>query len=186
MILIADSGSTKCDWVLIDETRDTRVATEGINPFFCDAKRMGSIIGGKLLKKIDATDVNKVLFFGAGCRDDKKQLVHDSLSTYFPGSNIEVSTDLEAAAIALYGSRSGIAAILGTGSIACMYDGKSVVRSTRRWRRGPGCRARRRRACRYRGRGCTCPGSRGCWTSRRRTASCRRRPFHNPGRRIII
>ena len=129
MILIADSGSTKCDWALIDETRDTRVATEGINPFFCDAKRMESIIGGKLLKKIDATGVNKVLFFGAGCRDDKKQLVYDSLSTYFPGSDIEVSTDLEAAAIALYGSSSGIAAILGTGSIACMYDGKSVVRS---------------------------------------------------------
>ena len=129
MILIADSGSTKCDWALIDETRDTRVATEGINPFFCDAKRMEAIIGGKLLKKIDATDVNKVLFFGAGCRDDKKQFVYDSLSTYFPGSDIEVSTDLEAAAIALYGNRSGIAAILGTGAIACMYDGKSVVRS---------------------------------------------------------
>lgn len=128
MILLADSGSTKCDWALIDRTTDRRIQTEGINPFVCDAEHIKMIIGDRLLREIPQQyAIERVMFFGAGCRDDKKLLVADCISALLPDSTVEVSTDLEGAAIALYGNKSGIIAILGTGSIACMYDGKNVI-----------------------------------------------------------
>lgn len=129
MILIADSGSTKCDWVLMDSTNDIRVATEGINPFFCNERQMEEIVKKQLITQISKYKVDKIYLFGAGCRDDKKQIVANTLSKLFPDAIVEVENDLKGAAIALFGNRSGIASIIGTGSISCVYNGVEIVES---------------------------------------------------------
>ncbi len=129
MILIADSGSTKCDWVLADSANDIRVSTEGINPFFCNEQQMEEIVEKHLVSKISQYTVDKIYFFGAGCRDDKKQIVLNVLSRFFSNATVEIDSDLKGAAIALFGNRSGIASIIGTGSISCVYDGTKIIES---------------------------------------------------------
>lgn len=45
----------------------------------------------------------------------------------FPGSVVEVNSDLLGAARALLGNTRGIACILGTGSNSCLYDGEKII-----------------------------------------------------------
>lgn len=129
MILIADSGSTKCHWASIDDENDIRISTDGINPFHCDRHTIESIVDSQLIDRIPQHKITEIHFFGAGCRDDKTTIIADILRHRFPQATIEVTNDLKGAAIALFGDNGGIACILGTGSVACLYDGKEIVRS---------------------------------------------------------
>lgn len=125
--LIADSGSTKTSWVFLSEDRTTteRFCTSGINPFYQDQNAIGFFINELDLKgKVPG----KVLFYGAGCVGDAQlNSVSGALQQHFPNAAIEVASDLLAAARSLCGHEGGIAAILGTGSNSCYYDGQAVV-----------------------------------------------------------
>lgn len=127
MILIADSGSTKCHWAVVDANNDIRVATDGLNPFFTDADTIEQVLRKQLIPHIAKHKIDTVHFLGAGCRDDKKELIYNVLMSFFPTAKISVDTDLKGAAIALFGNKAGIACILGTGSISCLYDGETIV-----------------------------------------------------------
>lgn len=127
MILIADSGSTKSHWAVTDDDNDIRVATDGLNPFFTDTHTIEQILEQQLLNQIAQYHIDAVHFFGSGCRDDKKELIHNALEKYFPTAEINVSTDLMGAATALFGDKTGIACILGTGSISCLYSNRAIV-----------------------------------------------------------
>ena len=53
MILIADSGSTKTDWCLIDEQKITHhYSTQGINPYFQSVEQIAEIIKLELLPQL--------------------------------------------------------------------------------------------------------------------------------------
>ncbi len=132
MILIADSGSTKTDWRLIDEKKQIhQFATQGINPYFNSSEQIISLLKSELVPQLNFELSNSKLstyFYGAGCRvEDKKKIVKKALSEVFPESKIEIYTDMLGAARSLCGKNVGIAAILGTGANTCYYDGEKIV-----------------------------------------------------------
>ena len=129
MILIADSGSTKTDWRLVDEQkRISQFSTQGLNPYFMGAKAISKEIGDTLLPVMKERVVREVFFYGSGCGAEEKKLVlKKTLEEIFSEARIEVQTDMLGTARGLCASKAGIAAILGTGSNACYYDGKVIT-----------------------------------------------------------
>ncbi|MFL5762873.1 MAG: N-acetylglucosamine kinase [Bacteroidia bacterium] len=137
MILIADSGSTKTDWRLIDENRQIhQFSTQGINPYFQGSDEIAEqVIKARLFPQMHnvmkEAKADEIFFYGAGCRaEEKRQIVRDALLKKFPAAVVTVETDMLGAARALCGSHKGIAAILGTGMNSCLYDGKNIVANT--------------------------------------------------------
>ncbi|MDZ4758766.1 MAG: N-acetylglucosamine kinase [Bacteroidota bacterium] len=129
MKLIADSGSTKTDWVLIHDSSEAgRYSTPGYNPFFFDAEAIYNSLSENLLEKLQASEINEIYFYGAGCSSPEKcNIVQQALRQAFPDASIIVSHDLLASAKALLGDSAGFAAILGTGANTCLYDGEKVI-----------------------------------------------------------
>ena len=129
MLLIADSGSTKTDWCLINPGNSERrvLHSIGYNPYFIDSEAIFHSLSETLLAEIDAASISHVYFYGAGCSTpEKKQTVHRALSRGFPKASIFVGHDLLATARALLGNSTGFAAIIGTGCNTCIYDGNDV------------------------------------------------------------
>ena len=130
MILIADSGSTKTDWAVVDHGEILqRIFTKGTNPFFQTEEEICQEIQDNLLPHIQGETLEAVYFYGAGCGfPDKIEMVHRAITRHLNVSGpVEVSTDMLAAARALCGHEPGIACILGTGANSCYYDGKEIV-----------------------------------------------------------
>lgn len=129
MILIADSGSTKTDWCVVEQGQLVRqIGTKGTNPFFQSEEEISNEIVTALLPQLENNAFEAVYFYGAGCAfPDKIESVHRVLSTHLRVVNgIEVSSDMLAAARGLCGHQPGIACIMGTGSNSCFYDGKEI------------------------------------------------------------
>lgn len=132
MILIADSGSTKTDWVLADGRHVVRqVLTQGINPFHQDRLTVENIVAGELLPKLGAADVKAVYYYGSGCREEFIPMMADIFTAAFSGAeHVEVNGDLLGAARAVCGRDEGIACILGTGANSGLYDGVRITGNT--------------------------------------------------------
>lgn len=132
MILIADSGSTKTDWRLIDANHQIyQYTTQGINPYFQNHQEMIHIIQTELLSQLMTgmpPHISEIHFYGAGCGAvQRKRQVASALSPFFSSAHIDIHTDMLGAAHALCGSEPGIVAILGTGSNTCYYDGSGIA-----------------------------------------------------------
>jgi len=128
MVLIADSGSTKTDWRLVDEDGKTvaKTKTEGLNPFFLSGQKITAILKDRVLPV--ARDVEKIFFYGAGCGSPvKAEQVKEALKIIPSRFAPEVSGDILGSARSLLQDIDGIACILGTGSNSCRYDGKEIV-----------------------------------------------------------
>lgn len=127
--LVADCGSTKTDWAILLDQQLTQIATtQGFNPYFHDSAYIETALKQELLPQIEEHHVHRIDFYGAGCSAPaKNQIVKAALSATFPEASITVEHDLLAAARALCGHKAGIAAILGTGSNSCYYDGKQIL-----------------------------------------------------------
>ena len=128
MILIADSGSTKTDWCVVNHGKQIkRITTEGTNPFFQTEEEISQVVKDKLMPHLDGVKIDAVYFYGAGCAfPEKNEIVHNAIYRHIPVT-IEVGSDLLAAARSLCGHKAGIACIMGTGSNSCYYDGKEIV-----------------------------------------------------------
>ena len=129
MLLIADSGSTKTDWRLVDEAGQSQASliTEGLNPYFLPKEKITEVIRERILPLID--EIDKVFFYGAGCgsavkADQVKDVLDATLNARYPA---EVSGDILGAARSLLQDENGIACILGTGANSCLYDGRDIV-----------------------------------------------------------
>ena len=134
MILMADSGSTKTDWRLIDDNKQIhQYATQGITPYFQSSLEIADIIKKELLSQspiLGAKSPMEIYFYGAGCgNDEKKNSVRTAMKSVFSSSVIEVNSDMLAAARCLCGRNAGLVAILGTGSNTCYYDGTEIESS---------------------------------------------------------
>ncbi|WP_432714568.1 N-acetylglucosamine kinase [Pedobacter sp.] len=129
MILIADSGSTKTDWCLLDEAgTETYFTTEGYNPFYADKAYISRSIKNSIPSHIDTFSVSKIHFYGAGCQDDQTEVMCNILQEVFENADeINAEVDLLAAARGLLGNQPGFAAILGTGTNTCLYDGRGIT-----------------------------------------------------------
>lgn len=130
MILVADCGSTKIDWCLLNNQKvEKQVFTMGMNAVMLTEEEIRSRIAEELVPELTGYPVDRVYFYGAGCiSEDVCSNVSRAISTNFPdATTVEVHTDLLAAARALFGHNPGIACILGTGSNSCYYDGTEIV-----------------------------------------------------------
>lgn len=129
MILIADSGSTKVDWSVVENGKMVkRAVTKGINPFFQSEEQISNEIEQTLILQLDTQDFDSVYFYGAGCTFDKVEIVRRAIRKNIKvKKDVEVSTDMLAAARGLCGYLPGIACIMGTGSNSCNYDGKNII-----------------------------------------------------------
>ncbi len=130
-ILIADSGSTKCEWCLLDNGKKKKVITKGISPYFLNGNEIVALLQKELLIKLKQNTIEKIFFYGTGLKDNNnKRILHTSLQKIFTNAYIEVQTDLLGAARALCKDEKGIACILGTGCNSCYYNGKKVIKNS--------------------------------------------------------
>ncbi|TSE07180.1 MULTISPECIES: BadF/BadG/BcrA/BcrD ATPase family protein [Aquimarina] len=128
MILLADGGSTKCDWILLDNSGEIvfKTRTEGLNP---------AVFGKSLLEeRIRANEelssyrekIDIVKFYGAGCGTPKPAaMLKKIFEDYFENAEVDVQEDMVAAVYAAT-TEPGIVCILGTGSNSCYYDGDDI------------------------------------------------------------
>ncbi|GAB3941857.1 ATPase [Spirosoma harenae] len=130
-MLIADSGSTKTDWRLVDASGEVHaIQTDGLNPYYQNVEQMTATLRDQLRPHITDSSITHVYFYGTGCTGPSvNHIVADSIQTVLPGlQTIEVASDIVGAARGAAGHQSGIVCILGTGSNACCYDGQQVIR----------------------------------------------------------
>jgi glucosamine kinase len=130
-ILIADSGSTKTQWCLLQDKKKKMIATQGISPYFLDDEGIGEILSKELMPKMAKVHVDEVFYYGTGCSNPENvALIKRGLKKVFPKAKVNVDHDLLGAAKGLCGDEKGIACILGTGSNSCFYNGKKVVKNS--------------------------------------------------------
>lgn len=132
MKLIAESGSTRTEWALVEDNHLVqRVFTEGLNPFFQTRREISRSVRLGLPESFFKKKLDQVYYYGAGCSSyEKKNILGASLVAQFK-TPIQVESDLLAAARGLFKCESGIACILGTGSNSCFYDGKIVIKNVK-------------------------------------------------------
>lgn len=126
--LIADSGSTKTDWLLTGKvSKELAFQTKGINPFFRTSEDIYEELREKLLLPA-GTSLDKIEFYGAGIiNQERGDVIKKALERLFPNVPVETASDVLGAARALFGTEAGIACIVGTGSNSCLYDGQKIV-----------------------------------------------------------
>ena len=126
MILVADSGSTKSDWILIDKDNNQyNTYTMGFNPFFHSTELVEEKLNENELFKEKKDEVSEVYFYGAGCSSvSRNKIIEDGLRRVFTNALlILVDHDLTGAALATTEGEKGISCIIGTGSNSCYFDG---------------------------------------------------------------
>ncbi|MFP4845960.1 N-acetylglucosamine kinase [Winogradskyella sp. PE311] len=132
MILITDGGSTKCDWIAINnngEKAAEKIRTKGLNPAIIEEKKLRKIVRKSQELMALANDVTHVFFYGAGCGTDKPRLALKTvLEAYFPKALVEVKEDTYAAVRACVNNKdeAAVVCILGTGSNCSYYDGTTL------------------------------------------------------------
>ena len=128
MIIIADSGSSKIDWRLLNKDGSIgQTNTIGFNPYYQPIEDLTKNIREALVPIVKEV-VTKIFFYGTGVSSSRNQeLVRGAFMEFFPIAKVEIEWDLLAAARALCGEEAGIACILGTGSNSCLYDGKKIT-----------------------------------------------------------
>lgn len=130
MIAIVDSGSTKSDWVILDEFKNVFLKTEtiGFNPNFISRE----LIVPEIEKNTSLTSVKnsitKIYFYGSGCGvQQNRETIAQEVSRVFFNADITVREDLAAAAYAAYNGKPAIVCIMGTGSNSCYFDGENIT-----------------------------------------------------------
>lgn len=129
MILIADGGSTKTDWIALDNKNKeiVKVQSLGLNPSLLDPKELTNRLLNVAELMAIKDEISKIYFYGAGCGTlQPSQILHEIMQTIFPNATIQLHEDMLAAVLATSGNSEAIVCILGTGSNSCYYDGKHI------------------------------------------------------------
>lgn len=132
MILIVDSGSTKCDWISVDNNGkqlQEKIRTSGLNPEILKEKKLYKIIrkSEELMK--NKRDVTHIFFYGAGCgTENPRLLLKRVLQDIFINADVEVTEDTMAAVRATLNNdnEAAIVCILGTGSNCSYFNGTEL------------------------------------------------------------
>src|SRR5258708_25233378 len=129
MILVADSGSSKTDWLLTLPNQEVQqFRTSGLNPYFLTEKEIVKIIQEQVPEMVAfAAEIKEIYFFGAGCSSpDRHEIVSNALSYLFTKPYISVDSDLLGCAYATCGHEKGLCCVLGTGSNISFFDGEDI------------------------------------------------------------
>jgi N-acetylglucosamine kinase-like BadF-type ATPase len=129
--LIADSGSTKCEWCLISNHKKKKFNTIGISPYFLNQQQIVELLTKMVLPKLKQETIDGIFFYGTGLGHPANvSIIKSSFKIAFPTVKTEINTDMLGAARSLLKNEKGIACILGTGSNAAYYDGKKVAKNS--------------------------------------------------------
>ena len=129
MILIVESGATKSDWRVIskDGKEMKRIIAEGV---IVSTMRMDAIknIISETAGQLAQDGISEIYFYTAGVvTEDISSELKSVLNRTIPCAICDIQNDLTAAARAVCGHSTGIAAILGTGSNSCLFDGEKII-----------------------------------------------------------
>ncbi|RKS96011.1 BadF/BadG/BcrA/BcrD ATPase family protein [Chryseobacterium defluvii] len=129
MVAIVDSGSTKTDWVILDDFKKVFLKTEtiGFNPNFINKELIVPEIEKNNSLATVKNSITRIFFYGSGCGIQKNcETIEEELSKVFGNASITVKEDLMAAAYAAYNGKPAIVCIMGTGSNSCYFDGQKL------------------------------------------------------------
>ncbi|MBB4808250.1 N-acetylglucosamine kinase-like BadF-type ATPase [Chryseobacterium defluvii] len=129
MVAIVDGGSTKCDWVILDDFKKVFMKTEtiGFNPNNIAAELIVPEIEKNINLNAVRNSITKVFFYGSGCGiPENCAIIERELHRFFTKAEVKAKEDLMAAAYAAYNGTPAIVCILGTGSNSCYFDGKKL------------------------------------------------------------
>jgi N-acetylglucosamine kinase-like BadF-type ATPase len=130
MKLLVDSGSTKADWISIDENGKILFTTQtlGLNPEVLNKEDIISRVNDRFDISFNKDSVTHLFFYGAGCGTDRmKDFLHGVFQEYFPNATIVVHEDTYAAVYATTPkNEKAIVCILGTGSNCIYLDGQKL------------------------------------------------------------
>jgi glucosamine kinase len=130
-ILIADSGSTKCEWCYINNGRKQIIETQGASPYFLNEIQFTCLIQEELLPALKKKRPSQIYFYGTGlAAAANRAMFKRAIKKLFPEAKVEVEHDLTGAARALCGKNKAVVAILGTGSNSGYYNGKKIIRNS--------------------------------------------------------
>lgn len=128
MILIADGGSTKADWICLDKNGNQvfKTRTNGLNPEILNAETVLKRIQENKEITSYKNKITEVYFYGAGCGTERlTTLLKSIFESFFTDAKVVVKEDTFAAVYAVT-TKPGIVCILGTGSNSCYFDGENV------------------------------------------------------------
>lgn len=127
MKLLVDSGSTKADWIAIDDEGKVLFTTQslGLNPEVLDKEELIKRLDDKFDISHNKDKVSHLYFYGAGCGTDRmKNYLKDVFQNYFVNAKVAVYEDTYAAVYATTPkNEKAIVCILGTGSNCSYFDG---------------------------------------------------------------
>ncbi len=128
MILIADSGATKTEWALV--SRDGSLVhsfySQGYNPNYITGQQIVDDIRARLPEGMEPERVKNIFFYGAGVTELQYPFMEEMLRRVFTmAEKVFIAMDTLASCRALLQREPGFAAILGTGSNSCYYDGEN-------------------------------------------------------------
>ncbi len=129
MILIADGGSTKADWIALDKNKNEifRARTLGLNPAVVPGEELKNRIVNMFQLINIKNEVEEIHFYGAGCgTPEPVQILHDVMKDIFINASINIAEDMLAAVYAASGNNPSIVCILGTGSNSCYFNGNEM------------------------------------------------------------
>lgn len=132
MILVVDSGSTKCDWIAVDKDGNQlleKLRTKGLNPAILAEKKLKKTIKKSTELSAHRHTVTHIFFYGAGCgTENPRLLLKGVLENFFPNALVEVNEDTLAAVYATINHKeeAAVVCIQGTGSNCSYYDGKKL------------------------------------------------------------
>ena len=132
MILIVDSGSTKCDWIAVDNNGKQlfeKIRTKGLNPAILKEKKLKKIIKSSEELMRVKSEVTHLFFYGAGCGTEKpKTMLTHVLQFIFLNAHVEVEEDTMAAVRATlnHDDEAAVVCIMGTGSNCSYYNGNKL------------------------------------------------------------
>ncbi|QBN20302.1 N-acetylglucosamine kinase [Flavobacterium nackdongense] len=128
MRLLVDSGSTKADWIAIDEDGKILFTTRtlGLNPEILDEDEIIERLNDKFDILQNKDKATHLFFYGAGCGTDRmKIMLSQAFQKYFSNAIVDVQEDTYAAVFATTPKgEQAIVSILGTGSNCSFFDGK--------------------------------------------------------------
>lgn len=129
MLLLADSGSSKTDWALVDGDSVIHFRTAGLHPAYSSTEKLRALMNDAWPAGYTMEDIRELFFYGSGClRDPGRIRMENILRPLFPVTKIKVLSDLEGCALSTLGNEAGTAAILGTGSSVAKWSGHEVTR----------------------------------------------------------
>ncbi|MEO8414283.1 MAG: BadF/BadG/BcrA/BcrD ATPase family protein [Ginsengibacter sp.] len=128
--LIADSGSTKTEWALLQGKKKSIINSQGMSPYFINELQAEHIIRAEVLPGLKKAAVEEIYYYGTGCTSpENSRMFKKVFKKIFPGASVLVDSDVAGAAKALCGDEKGIACILGTGSSSCYYNGRRIAKN---------------------------------------------------------